>query len=224
MLEFEKKHKRGKNTFIYLLCSYGWWLSAIGIGLIYLSYAMYFGNLQTSAEEFLSSHPEWFISVGMLSQWCLLLGISFILVAYLRANVMYRSYKFILDEYALHLHRGIFFIHETTIPYQQISNVHIDRPYHFRMCGLAKLDIVTSSDNSREDEKPRDRRFLFPIIDIKVARKLSKVLLEGTVQNNHKKHRIIKRDEENTDQEHEDSEDDLDHDFEEDDDVREVLR
>ncbi|MES2436544.1 MAG: PH domain-containing protein [Patescibacteria group bacterium] len=210
---------------MYLFYSYGWWLTGIGLGLIYLSWAMYFGHLNTAATEFLGNHPEWFIDVGMLSQWCVLFGISFIFVAYLRANVMYRSYKFILDEYALHLHRGILFIHETTIPYQQISNVHIDRPYHFRMCGLARLDIVTSSDNSREEMQAKNRKFLIPIIDIKVARKLSKILLEGTVHNNQARFRKdLKTLDSKQDIVEEEDTDDSDHDFEDDEDVRQVLR
>jgi uncharacterized membrane protein YdbT with pleckstrin-like domain len=183
MLEFDKKHKRGKKTFIFLFIKYGWWLALIGIGFIYLTTIIYFGSLRPWTENFLASHAEWYISVPMLSEWLLLLGISFIFIAYLRANVVYRNYKFIIDEYALHLHRGLFFIRETTIPYRQISNVHIGRPYHYRLLGLAQLDIVTAAQRNMDERAESERKkYLIPVIDMVIARKLSRILLEGSAK------------------------------------------
>lgn len=178
MLEFEKKHKRGRNTFIYTFMHHGWLLSLIGIGLIYLSWSMVYGNLVAPVSNFLNSHENWYLSNSLIGLWVLLLGISFLIVAYLLANVHYRYYKFILDEYALHLHRGLFFIRETTIPYQQITNVHIDRPYHYRMFGVAQIDVVTAADKGLEKSEHRTKKFLIPVIDARIAKQLSRQLLE----------------------------------------------
>src|SRR5436853_126200 len=125
MIDLDIKHKRGKKTFFYLFLRHGWWLTLLGLGCFYLSGSIYFGRMHNWMENFLNQHANWYISVPMLSEWLILLGISLIFIAYLTVNVHYRSYKFILDEYAVHLHRGLLFTRETTIPYQQISNVKI---------------------------------------------------------------------------------------------------
>ncbi len=178
MLAFEKKHKRGTKTFLYTLIAHNWLMILIGLGFLYLSWAIYFGNLRDFTESFLNQHADWYTTVSMLSEWILLVGISVLFVAYLRASVHYRYYKFILDEYAVHLHKGLFFIRETTIPYAQISNVHILRPYHFRLLGIAQLDVVTAADKSMEAHEIRTKKFFIPIIDTKIARVLARQLLE----------------------------------------------
>ncbi|MCC2630441.1 MAG: Bacterial domain [Candidatus Paceibacter sp.] len=188
MFELEKKYKGGKKTLLYLFFKKGWVLALIGLGFLYLSYAIYFGNLNTKTVTFLASHEDWYVSVGMLALWLFLIGISFIFVGYLNASVHYRYYKFMLDKHAVHLHRGWFFIRETTIPYHQISNVHIARPYHYRMMGLAQLDIVTAADKDIERIGQKSKTFLMPIIDIVIARNLSKFLLEASAKSRHGKY------------------------------------
>lgn len=178
MATAHKKYKRGNKTLFYLFVTKGWWLALTGFIFIYTAWTMSFGNLNTFAEQFLGAHPSWYISVSMLSQWFVLVGISFIFVGYLRANVLHRMYKFMLDKHALHLHKGLFFVRETTIPYHQITNVHIDRPYTYRMFGIARLDIVTANKVVEETES-KGRKFLFPIIDTSIARKLATFLLEN---------------------------------------------
>ncbi len=176
MLELDKKYKRGRMTFIYCFSVYGWWLTLIAFGLMYLSWALKFGMLEAWAIDYLAQHPDWYVTSGLVAQWVLLTGISFLLVAYLRTWVMYGNYKFTLNEHGLHLSKGIFFVNEMTIPYQQISNVRIARPYSFRMMGLAKLDVTTNGDSGApKDDKSAD--FLFPVIDVKIARALSQQLM-----------------------------------------------
>ncbi len=178
MSKSRRKHTRGKKTFFYLFIRHGWWVVLIGLACIYLAWLMYFGNFHDGMQSFLGAHPDWYISVAMLSEWIALLGAAFIVIAYLEASVIYRNYKFVVDQYAIHLHRGLFFIRETTIPYQQITNVHIERPYHYRMFGIAKLDIVTAADKEVDDMGKKTKKFLIPIIDLSIARKLSRYLLE----------------------------------------------
>ncbi len=178
MAASHRKYKRGRKTLFYLFISKGWWLALFGIGFIYISWLMYFGSLHAYTDAFLASHESWYISAAMLSEWSLLVGISFIFVGYMIANIHYRTYKFMLDRHALHLHRGLFFVRETTIPYHQITNVHIDRPYVYRMFGVAQLDVVTANKVVEESES-KGRKFLIPIIDISLARRLARHLLEN---------------------------------------------
>lgn len=177
MFELEQKYKSGGRALFYLLIRHGWFFILSGLGLIFLSYEMYFGRLKTVTTNFLASHNDWYIDDFMISEWILLLGISVIIVGYLVGNVHYRSYKFKLDEHAFHLRRGLFFIHETTIPYQQISKVTISRPYHYLFFGVAELDIVTADDRSDSNNKVKASKFLIPVISSPIARGLSKQLL-----------------------------------------------
>jgi hypothetical protein len=63
----------------------------------------------------------------------------------------------------------------------QISNVHIARPYHYRLFGIAKFDIVTAADRDldRSEKDHKSKVFFLPIVDINIARTLSKQLLQA---------------------------------------------
>lgn len=177
MIEFGTKYRPGRRTFIYLLIKDCWWLWGLGIAFGYLAFAMYAGSLNAWAVQFLASNPQWFIDVGMLSQWAALFSAAFFLIAYLRVSVEYRRYSFRVDDHAFHLNRGLIRLQEITIPYKQISNVHIEQPYLWRLWGLAKLDITIS--NSRDALRLRKRReFLIPCIDKSLARTLSHFLVK----------------------------------------------
>ena len=181
-----KKHKRGRNTFIYLFLTKTWIPNLIGLGFIYLAYAMYYGPLLAWSTNFFANHADWYITVPMFASWCLILGLMVLVLSVMIGWRFYVHYKFIFDDHAFHLHRGFFFIRETTIPYSQVSNVHIARPYTYRMMGLAQLDIVTAADkslthgDSKEEGKPK--QFLIPLIDAKKARALSSQLIAFSVK------------------------------------------
>lgn len=187
MFELEQKYKCGGKTFLFLFIKYGWWLTLIGIGFIYLAWLDYYGPFRDSVVLFLTEHSDWYIDIVMLSEWTLMLGTCFILVAYIRASTIYRSYKFMLDEHAFHLRRGLFFIQETSIPYQQVSKVNISRPYHYRMFGVAELDIITADDRNDSYMKTKSSTFLIPVIDTSIAKALSKQLVEYASMSRHGK-------------------------------------
>ena len=213
-LELEKKHKRGTRTFFFIFIQKCWLLALIGLGFFYLAGSIYWGNLRQPTEQFLTTHADWYVSVGMLAEWFFLVGISFFIVGYLRASVLYRTYKFYLDEYAVHLRRGLFYIRETTIPYHQISNVHIGRPYHYRMLGLAQLDIVTAADRSDDRLERSSKKFLMPVIDVSLARILSRQLLESAAESRRYGHLITNENDndptdEDDDEEEYDKEEDI---------------
>lgn len=177
MFELDQKYKCGWKTSIFLFISYGWWLALLGVGFVYLAWTEYYGPLRSFLESFLARHPDWYLDVTMLSEWTLLIGLSFLFIAYLRAATIHRSYKFMLDEHAFHLRRGLFFVQETSIPYQQISKVNISRPYHYRMFGVSELDIITADDRNDSYMKTKSSAFLIPVIDTSIAKALSKQLM-----------------------------------------------
>ncbi len=175
MIELDTRYKTGQRTFVYLIFRYAWWLIALGVGCLYLAGAMYVGHLHDGTVAFLAAHPDWYIDDGMISQWTMLVGLAFIFIGFLRVSVEYRKYSFYVDDHAFHLNRGLIRIQEITIPYQQISNVHIEQPYHWRLFGLAQLDITISSSRTALHRKKRD--FLIPVIDKALARELSRFLV-----------------------------------------------
>jgi uncharacterized membrane protein YdbT with pleckstrin-like domain len=176
-IELDTKYRSGKRTFVYLLVRYGWWLILIGALLSYISYEMYFGQWQSGTAQFLAGHPDWYVTNGMLSQWIFFAALGFFLVAYLRASVLYRGYVFHVDEHALHLRRGLIRVQEITIPFHQISNIHIEQPYHWRFLGLAQLDITIASSRESLSRVMKRQDFLIPYIDKSVARALSHFLV-----------------------------------------------
>ena len=176
-IAFDTRYRTGRRTYLYLLVKHCWWLIAVAAGFFYLSVSISWGALHDATTQFLASNPNWYVDTGMLSQWSALIALSFLIVIYLDVSVRYRRYSFHVDDHAFHLRRGLFRVQEITIPYAQISNVHIEQPYHWRLLGLAQLDITISSSRDALRAKKR-REFLIPCIDKPLARALSRFLIE----------------------------------------------
>ncbi len=172
MLELETRYLPGKRTFVYLLIARAWWLVTLGALFGYLAYEMYFGSIRGGVVQFLATHPDWYVDVGMLAQWTALISISLFFIAFLRAMVEYRAYSFQLDERALHIRRGIIKVQEITIPYMQISNIHIEQPYHWRLFGIARLDITINNTGSPMLRVRTRSDFLIPCIDKSLGKAL----------------------------------------------------
>ncbi len=181
MFEFEQKYKRGKKTFFFLYLKHGWTFNLAGFLLLLLAWAVYYGPLYPATAGFLSNHENWYITPAMLSQWLVLIASASLIMALLEAHVIYAHYKFLLDDHAFNLYKGVFFIRETIIPYQQISNVNITRPYHYRIFGISQLDILTAGDkgaSQHEEGGKKSHALLIPIIDAHIARDLARQLME----------------------------------------------
>ncbi len=178
--EHDKKYKRGGHTFFFLFLKHGWKFTLAGLLVLYASYEVYYGRLNGITADFLAGHPTWYITVPIVTLWFVFLGFSILILAVLQAFIEYEHYKFILDEHSFHLHRGLFFTKETSIPYRQISNVHIARPYHYHFLGIAKLDIVTAADKSLSHDENKSKEYLIPVIDTKIARALAKQLIASS--------------------------------------------
>lgn len=82
-----------------------------------------------------------------------------------------------LDDYAINLRRGIFFIKEMAIPYQQIQNVEIKQPYFYRPFGLVELDVVMFVTPREFEIKKGGHKSLLPVIDKRIAKVLAKEII-----------------------------------------------
>jgi len=87
-----------------------------------------------------------------------------------------------LDEHAFYVRSGIFFIREIVIPYRQIQNVEINRPYIYRIIGLAELDLTTLSNIQQTEMgshgQNKKHKNLLPVIDYRIAKILARNLVQ----------------------------------------------
>ncbi len=176
----------GKKTFWLFLLRSGKFFILLLAGAILLTYHAYFGKWKDTFDNFfVVEHPNWYLTGGsvMMILWLSMLG--YLIVVLLRAWVIYRQYKIMLDEYAINLRRGIFFVKEMVIPYQQIQNVEIKQPYLYRPFGLAELDVVLQVKSSEFENKKGKHKSLLPVIDKKMAKALAnEIIHRGSTSRN----------------------------------------
>jgi uncharacterized membrane protein YdbT with pleckstrin-like domain len=175
-------YRLGKKIFWIFIIRSGWFFVLLFGLLSWFTYNIFWGTFGEPFKQFFQSHPNWYIesnfALGMF--WLIMLG--YFIVVILRAWVLYRQYKFMLDENAFHVRRGIFFIKEIVIPYHHIQNVEIKQPYLYRFIGLAELDITTlggsgSSFLPVQNNKHKKSSNLLPVIDRKMAKALAHELV-----------------------------------------------
>lgn len=94
----------------------------------------------------------------------------------LRALYDYKSNYFMLDEFSIHMRKGIWNREETAIPYRQILDVTIKESYIERSFGVAELSVFTAG-HDEGTEKNADSA-IFPLIDHSYALALQQELLK----------------------------------------------
>ncbi len=169
-------YRLGKKTFwLFLLRSSKLFIILFGIS-IWFTYNAIWGKMSESFKQFFITHSNWYLTGSFVLQmiWLILLG--FLIVVVLRGWVLYRQYKFMLDEHAFYVRRGIFFIKEIVIPYHHIQNVEIKQPYLYRFIGLAELDITTLGNGGLMSNNKKEKNLL-PIIDHRIAKALAHELV-----------------------------------------------
>lgn len=165
MLQLNKTYKLGKKTFWLFFFKYAKWMVFVSALLAYGLWSSYYGTLAPKADELLNTYAS-YLPKEMVAMWIALTIFSIMFVGFLRAYVMYRQYKFMLDESAFHVKKGIFMIKQIVIPYHQIQNVEIRQPYLHRFLGLAAIDIIIPSNSPDGRDTTKN---LLPVIDKKVA-------------------------------------------------------
>jgi len=118
------------------------------------------------------------ITPGLLTLWISSVVGGVVILILVSTLERYIQHKFLLGEHSFHVRRGIFMVKEKVIPYRHIQNVDIDRPYHYRLLGLSKINITTARMDTFEDEKTN----LIPVIDKHLAKKLSDFLIKQGVR------------------------------------------
>ncbi len=157
---------------------------------------LYIGETSVWSANFLASHFDGIITKSMLVLWFSLLIVSIFIILMIALMEHFHQHKFMLDEHSFHIRKGIFMIREKVIPYRHIQNVDIEQPYHYRIFGVARLNITTArmdtfdqnmdgiindKDMKRKKKKSHEdvhaKNNLIPLIDKKIARELADFLL-----------------------------------------------
>ncbi len=172
-LVLDKKYTLGKRAFWFLLIKHGFkpmlFLAAF-LGILYA--------INTAGFKDWFSTVDTIITIGILNLWVISLIVSIVILIFVSTLERYIQHRFLLGEHSFHVRRGIFMVKEKVIPYRHIQNVDIDRPYHYRLLGLSKLNITTARLDNFEDEKTN----LIPLIDKHLAKKLSDFLIKQGVR------------------------------------------
>ena len=115
-----------------------------------------------------------FINIGFFILF--VLAVIFCLVIFLLASIQYRSVKFMFDEFALHIQRGILSKTEIAIPFRQIQNINHSQSFNEKMVGIMHVVIETAGTN--ESESNARSGGILPILDTKLALALEQELLK----------------------------------------------
>ncbi|MES2985976.1 MAG: PH domain-containing protein [Patescibacteria group bacterium] len=180
MLELNKKYTLGKRTFWFLFFKNGKIATSIVFLLFIAIIAMYIGPTGEWTTNFLSTNFDGVITKGLLTLWFTLGIISMAIIIFISLFEHFAQHKFMLDDHSFHIRRGIFMIKEKVIPYRHIQNVDLEQPYHYRIFGVARLNITTARIDIFEDgqkEESRGKNNLIPIIDKKLAKELAHYLV-----------------------------------------------
>lgn len=86
----------------------------------------------------------------------------------------YHFFVFTLEEFSLKLRKGILNVEEISIPYRQIQNVDITRPFIYRLIGLSRLVIVSAGNEQSLDGDQVDT--VFDPIDYEIAEEIREIL------------------------------------------------
>lgn len=155
--------------------------------IFFLIFSIYFVN--TDKFELWLSDVSSTITIDILTLWLLSLLMGLIIILLVSTFEKYHKHKFILSEHSFNIRRGFFMIKEKVIPYRHIQNVDIEQPYHYRIIGLAKLNITTARLDNFDDGKTN----LIPIIDKVIARKLSEFLIQQGVKSHNSINNVVEQ-------------------------------
>jgi len=108
-------------------------------------------------------------------------ALAFVLASVITAVITwidYVGYGYQLGPDALKLRRGTFHKDETAIPYRQIQNIDIERPFLYVLSGTSKIVILTAGHEEKGgDAGDAESEGIIPIIDKDLAIKLQNELL-----------------------------------------------
>ncbi|MEN9852559.1 MAG: Bacterial domain [Candidatus Parcubacteria bacterium] len=183
MFTIGKTYHLGRKTFWFFFFTRAKSFIALLLLALVVTYLVYAGSLRQLLETTLLVKYS-YITIDMILLWLILIDISILMIALLRASVLYRQYDFTFYEHALHIKHGIFLKKEHILPYQQIQNVEIHRSYTYAIFGLVELDIITGLTEREVGTVNGKKINLFPAVDRKLARSIAHELMKLAAERN----------------------------------------
>ncbi len=83
---------------------------------------------------------------GSFAIYVFLLAILILLASIAIAFLEYKTSRVMMDNHTFHIVRGILSKHEISIPYRRVQSVEIKQSFLFRILGLARIVISTTTD------------------------------------------------------------------------------
>jgi len=103
-----------------------------------------------------------------------LLGIIFGGIGIFISTLRYKFFTFTLEEFGLRLRKGVLRVEEVSIPYRQMQNVDITRPFVYRILGLSRLVVLSAGDEQSLEGDQIDT--VFDPIDSEIAEEIRGLL------------------------------------------------
>jgi uncharacterized membrane protein YdbT with pleckstrin-like domain len=117
-------------------------------------------------------------NLGNISIHAIFLLVLYVIILAIRSWYEYASHQFMLDEFSIHIRKGIFNRQETAIPYRQIQDVSLKESYTQRMFGVVELSVFTAGHDNPESKMDESSGAFFPLIDHSYATELQQELLK----------------------------------------------
>lgn len=102
-------------------------------------------------------------------------GVIIASIAALSAWTRYTSVRFMFDEFAFHVERGLVSRSEIAIPFRQIQNVNHEQSMTEKMWGMVHVVVETAGT---DESKSAQSDGLLPLLDIGTAQALERELLK----------------------------------------------
>lgn len=196
-----KNYHLGYKTFWFFFITHNKVLLAIFVGTLFISYQIQYGIFLPGVSGWLANNYS-YVDISMVAMWLWMIIGSFVAILFLRTSVLYKQYSFVLHKHALHVKHGLFLVREHVMPYHQIINVEINRPYLYAPLGLVQLDIITGQSAEVDQQIYKNKKHqhskqsILPVLDKKLARALSHELMRRSV-GEHRKGENVGADETN---------------------------
>ncbi|MDP1689477.1 MAG: PH domain-containing protein [bacterium] len=166
-VEFGRYYQLGPKTYWFLI------IKRLFASLMLLVLAPVFYGIK--GNEFLLNYSQFFdiIAIFLLIA-SFLLFIASIIIALLE----YKTSRVMMDDSTFHIVRGILSKEEVSIPYRRVQSVEIRQPLIFRIFGLGRVVISTTTDfdQSNSGNKGDDNDEVINTMDYSIARMLENKL------------------------------------------------
>ncbi len=102
------------------------------------------------------------------------LGIIFGGIGIIINALRYKFFLFTLEEFSFKLRKGVLRVEEISIPYRQMQNVDVTRPFIYRILGISRLVVISAGNEQSMDGDQVDT--VFDPIDKEIAEEIREIL------------------------------------------------